>query len=73
MPLPDLLGLHYRASAVEQALEGGPANAEAFAAAAAHAAEGVDVLSDIHASAAYRASLAAVQTRRALEDAAGSA
>lgn len=63
----------YRASAVEQALEGGPANAEAFAAAAAHAAEGVDVLSDIHASAAYRASLAAVQTRRALEDAAGSA
>ena len=63
----------YRATAVEQALDGQPANAQTFASAAAHAAEGVDVLTDMHASEEYRANLAAVQTRRALEDAAGSA
>ena len=39
----------------------------AIAAAAAHAADGVDPLNDIHASAAFRAHLAQVNTRRALE------
>ncbi len=61
----------YRATAVEAALEGQAANAETFAAAAQHAADGVEALSDIHASAEYRAHLASVQVRRALEDAAG--
>ncbi len=61
----------YRATAVEAALEGEAANAETFAAAAQHAAHGVEALSDIHASAEYRAHLASVQVRRALEDAAG--
>ena len=61
----------YRATAVEDALEGQPANADTFAAAAQHAADGVEGLSDIHASAEYRAHLASVQVRRALEDAAG--
>ncbi|MDA1315712.1 MAG: xanthine dehydrogenase family protein subunit M [Acidobacteria bacterium] len=63
----------YRATAVEQALVGQGAGAETFAAAAAHATDGVDALSDMHASAEYRVNLAAVQVRRALEDAAGSA
>ena len=61
----------YRATAVEAALEGQPARADTFASASQHAAEGVEALSDIHASADYRAHLAAVQVRRALEDAAG--
>ena len=61
----------YRATAVEAALEGQAANAETLAAAAQHAADGVEALSDIHASAEYRAHLASVQVRRALEDAAG--
>ena len=62
----------YRATAVEQLLEGRASGAETFRAAAAHAADGADALSDIHASAEYRVNLAAVQVRRALEDAAGS-
>ena len=60
----------YRAAAVEQALEGAEASADAFAAAAQHAADGVDGLTDLHASAEYRSHLAVVQVRRALEDAA---
>jgi len=63
----------YRAEAVEAALNGKPANAETFAAAAKLAAEGVDALSDIHASADYRAHLARVETRLALEEAAANA
>ena len=61
----------YRATAVEGALEGQSANADTIAAAAQHAADGVEALSDIHASGEYRVHLAAVQVRRALEDAAG--
>jgi carbon-monoxide dehydrogenase medium subunit len=58
----------YRATAVEQALAGEtrPAPA-AIAAAAARAAEHVDPLGDIHASAEFRAHLAQVNTRRAIE------
>lgn len=63
----------YRANAVEAALEGKAASAENFAAAAAHAAEGVEALSDLHASAEYRTHVAAVYVRRALETAAGRA
>jgi carbon-monoxide dehydrogenase medium subunit len=57
----------YRATAVEQALQGKPLTSEAIAAAAQHAADEVETLNDIHASAEYRAHLALVHTRRALE------
>jgi carbon-monoxide dehydrogenase medium subunit len=56
----------FRARAVEDALEGKPA-AETIGAAAAHAADGIDAMADIHASAEFRAELARVYTRRALE------
>jgi carbon-monoxide dehydrogenase medium subunit len=56
----------YRASAAEQALAG-KRSPDAIAAAALHAADGVDPLSDIHASSTYRAHLAQVNTKRALE------
>jgi aerobic carbon-monoxide dehydrogenase medium subunit len=58
----------YRAAAVEQALAGQRhPGAAAIAAAAARAAENVEPLSDIHASAEFRAHLAQVNTRRAIE------
>lgn len=62
----------FRAKAVESALQGKPP-AQAISAAAAHAAEGIDALSDLHASAEFRADLARVYTRRALETAAARA
>jgi aerobic carbon-monoxide dehydrogenase medium subunit len=58
----------FRAKGVESAAAGKPA--AAIAAAAAHAADAVEPLSDIHASADFRAELARVYTRRALERAA---
>ncbi len=57
----------FRAKAVEAALVG-KAPAQEIAAAAAHAADGIDALADIHASADFRAELARVYTRRALEN-----
>jgi carbon-monoxide dehydrogenase medium subunit len=62
----------YRATAVEKALAGQakPA-AQAIAQAAARAADGVDPLGDIHASPEFRAHLAQVNTRRAIEQALG--
>jgi carbon-monoxide dehydrogenase medium subunit len=63
----------FRAKAVENEIAGKPPTPANFAAAAAHAAQGVDPLSDIHASAEFRAELARVYTRRALEAAFGSA
>jgi carbon-monoxide dehydrogenase medium subunit len=58
----------YRARAVESALEGKAATTDTIAAAASHAVDQVsDVLSDIHAQADYRAHLARVHARRALE------
>ena len=57
----------YRAAAVERALGGNALTIETVATAAAKAAEGVDPLGDIHASAEFRAHLAQVNTRRALE------
>jgi carbon-monoxide dehydrogenase medium subunit len=55
-----------RAAAVESALASGASAADA----AAHAAEGTNAGSDIHASKAYREHLARVLVRRALEEAA---
>jgi carbon-monoxide dehydrogenase medium subunit len=57
----------YRAAKVESALQGNALDAKTLAAAAVHAADGVDVNSDLYASAEYRKQLAAVYTRRALE------
>jgi aerobic carbon-monoxide dehydrogenase medium subunit len=60
-----------RARAVEQALVGAPATAEAIRAAAAHAADGTAPPSDASADAGYRRHLAGVLTRRAVAAAAG--
>lgn len=57
----------FRARAVENALAGKTLDAAMIAAAAAVAADGADPLADIHASADFRAELARVYTRRALE------
>jgi aerobic carbon-monoxide dehydrogenase medium subunit len=57
----------YRASEVESTLRGSELSAATIASASLKAAEGVDPLSDIHASAEFRAHLACVQTKRALE------
>jgi aerobic carbon-monoxide dehydrogenase medium subunit len=59
----------YRATNVENALRGKPP--AAIAEAAAHAADGADVLGDYFASTEYRQHLAVVMTRRALAQAAG--
>ena len=59
----------YRATKVESALQGNALDAKTLSAAAAHATDGVDVNSDLYASADYRKQLAAVYTRRALETA----
>jgi len=56
-----------RASGVEAALRGQSLTDASIAAAAAHAAEDIDPLGDIHASAEYRAELARVFTKRALQ------
>jgi carbon-monoxide dehydrogenase medium subunit len=63
----------YRAGAVEAALKGKPLDAKTLAAAAAHAADGVEANSDLFATPAYRKHLAQVYTRRALETAASRA
>jgi carbon-monoxide dehydrogenase medium subunit len=52
----------YRARAVEAALAGSDRSAAAIDAAAAHATDGVEVASDIHADSAYRTAMAAVYT-----------
>jgi carbon-monoxide dehydrogenase medium subunit len=57
----------YRAAGVESSLRGLELSAAAIAAAAQRAAEGVDPLSDIHASAEFRTHLARVLAKRALE------
>ena len=61
----------YRARAVEAALLGSDGSAAAVAAAAAHAADGQTVNNDIHADREYRAQMAVVHTRRAIEAALG--
>src|SRR5438034_2935465 len=58
----------FRAAAVERALSvPRPWRPETIARAASHAADGIDPLADIHASAEFRAHLAQVNTRRAIE------
>jgi aerobic carbon-monoxide dehydrogenase medium subunit len=56
----------YRAAGVESALRGLELSAATIATAAQKAADGIDPLSDIHASAEFRAHLACVQAKRAL-------
>jgi carbon-monoxide dehydrogenase medium subunit len=58
---------------VERALAGAPVTAERIAAAAGFAAAGIEPLGDMHASGEFRAHLAQVNTRRALERAAARA
>jgi carbon-monoxide dehydrogenase medium subunit len=60
-----------RAKAVEQALVGAAATAEAVAAAAAQAGEGTRPTGDLSASVGYRTHLATVLTRRAISAAGG--
>lgn len=60
-----------RATAVEQALRGAPAEAGAIAEAASHAADGTTPPEDLGGKADYRRHLATVLTRRALTRAAG--
>ncbi|WP_442543863.1 FAD binding domain-containing protein [Arthrobacter sp. KN11-1C] len=69
--LTNMASTPLRATAVEQALVGGPATREAIAAASAHAAEGTDPASDLNGDAAYRRHLAGVLTKRAVIAAAG--
>jgi carbon-monoxide dehydrogenase medium subunit len=57
----------YRAKGVEQALQGKPLTPDSIRTAAAKAADEIETLNDIHASAAFRAHLAVVNCRRALE------
>ncbi|MCU1334341.1 MAG: Carbon monoxide dehydrogenase [Candidatus Angelobacter sp.] len=63
----------YRAAKVESVLKGNTLDAKTLSTAAGHAADGVDVNSDLYASAEYRKQLATVYTRRAIEMAAGRA
>ena len=58
-----------RATAAEQALRGGPLDADSIAAAAEQAAEGTEPPADLNASAEYKRHLARVLCRRALEQA----
>lgn len=69
-----ITGVHehaYRAPEVEAAVLGTDGSAAVLAAAAAHATDEVEVLSDIHADSEYRSRMAVVYTRRALEAALG--
>jgi len=59
----------YRATAVEEALKGKSPGSKHLEEAASHAADGVQANADLYASAEYRAHLARVYTRRALEKA----
>jgi carbon-monoxide dehydrogenase medium subunit len=67
-------GLHehpFRAEDVEKALIGSDGSDAAIEAAAAHVNDDVEPSSDIHADGEYRAAMAVVYTRRAIEAALG--
>lgn len=57
----------YRATAVENALQGTKLGSAAIGSAVASICDGVDVQGDIHADSTYRAAMAGVMARRALE------
>ena len=57
----------FRATAVERALAGKAASPKLIADAARHAADGIEPLSDLHASRDYRREMAVVFARRALQ------
>ena len=57
----------YRSAGAEGALAGKPLTSEVIADAASKAHDGRELLSDIHASAEYRAHLIGVMTKRALQ------
>ncbi len=59
----------YRPRSVENALKGQKLDRALIASSASKAAQGVDALADLHASAEYRVHLAGVYTRRAIETA----
>lgn len=63
----------YRAAGVESALTGQACGEKEIRAAAQHAADGVDVLGDLHASSDYRREMASVYVRRAVTQAAARA
>ena len=69
--LTNMKSVPVRARGVEDALVGQATNAELIRAAAEHAAEGIDPLSDSNADADYRSHLAKVLTRRAVTTAIG--
>ena len=68
--LTNMASVPLRATAVEDALRGKPANADSFAAAAEHAADATSPPADLNASTEYKRHLARVLTRRALAEAA---
>jgi aerobic carbon-monoxide dehydrogenase medium subunit len=57
----------YRATPVENALRGSRLDSGSIGSAVASTCEGIEVQGDIHADATYRAAMAAVMARRALE------
>jgi carbon-monoxide dehydrogenase medium subunit len=59
-------GVPYRAREVERSVAAGALSAESARRAADHAADGIDALGDMHASAEFRSHLARVYTARAL-------
>ncbi|MEA2386162.1 MAG: aerobic carbon-monoxide dehydrogenase medium subunit [Thermoleophilaceae bacterium] len=69
--LTHMAAVPLRATAVEDALRGQPANAESIARAAEQAAEGTNPPTDLNATADYKRHLARVLTRRALMSAIG--
>jgi aerobic carbon-monoxide dehydrogenase medium subunit len=69
--LTNMASVPVRARGVEEALVGQTASDELIRAAAEHAAEGIDPMSDGNADADYRSHLARVLTRRAVATAAG--
>ena len=58
----------FRATQMEAALIGKPLNEASIAAATAHAPDASDMLSDLSASATYRAHLCTVMAKRALQE-----
>ena len=69
--LTNMASVPLRATALEDALRGQPANADSIARAAEQAAEGTNPPADLNASAEYKRHLARVLARRALSTAAG--